>query len=262
MDTFWRKQEKSKPLFPDIEWNKPEQRDRAGRLGIIGGNTLSFVAAADSYQTATKAGVGQVRVLLPDALKKNVPPHMTDVFFAPTNPSGSLANTAETEVNALAKWADVLLLIGDAGKNSQTAALYENLAATSQQPIVITRDAIDLVQYNFAAILDNPHVVFVASFSQIQKLFRAVYYPKILTFSMQLAQFVEALHKFTITYPVTICVFHTDQFIIARGGEVITQSWDTPLQIWRGTVGTNIASYLVWSPEAPLQAASTAICSV
>ena len=101
MDTFWRKQEKSKPLFPDIEWNKSEQRDRAGRLGIIGGSILSFVAAADSYQTATKAGVSKVRVLLPDALKKNVPPHMTDVFFAPTNPSGSLANTAEAKINAL-----------------------------------------------------------------------------------------------------------------------------------------------------------------
>ena len=91
---FWRKQEQSKPLFPDIEWNKPERRSQAGKLAIIGGNKLGFLAVADSYQEALKTGVGEVRVLLPDALKKNVPAAMTDVLFAPTNPSGSLAREA------------------------------------------------------------------------------------------------------------------------------------------------------------------------
>ena len=70
---FWQKQEPGKPLFPDVEWNKPERRDQAGKLGIIGGNKLGFLAVAESYQEALKAGVGEARVLLPDALKKNVP---------------------------------------------------------------------------------------------------------------------------------------------------------------------------------------------
>ena len=69
---FWRKQEQSKPLFPDIEWNKPERRNQAGKMAIIGGNKLGFLAVADSYQEALKTGVGEVRVLLPDALKKSV----------------------------------------------------------------------------------------------------------------------------------------------------------------------------------------------
>ena len=56
--------------FPDVEWNKPERRDQAGKLGIIGGNKLGFLAVAESYQEALKAGVGEARVLLPDALKK------------------------------------------------------------------------------------------------------------------------------------------------------------------------------------------------
>lgn len=261
MDTFWRTQEKSKPLFPNIEWNKPEQRDQAGRLAIVGGNRLGFASVAESYQTALSSGVGKVRVLLPDALRRTVPSAMTDVLFAPTNPSGSLSSEAANDVQAITDWADVTLLIGEAGRNSQTAILYEQLLKKTTSPVVVTRDAIDLVQNSFHEILDNPHLTFVASFAQTQKIFRAVYYPKMLTFSMQLAQFVEALHKFTVTYPVTICTFHADHFVLARGGEVITQDWPEPMAIWRGTVPSRIASYIVWSPETPLAAAAAAIAA-
>ena len=96
----------------------------------------------------------------------------------------------------------------------------------AQRPIVVTRDAVDLLQNSFAEILDNPRLVFVVSFAQVQKLLRAVYYPKILTFNIQLAQFVDILHKFTITYPVTICAFHAEHLVIAHGGDVVTQNWN------------------------------------
>ena len=186
---------------------------------------------------------------------------MTDVLFAPTNQSGSLSNEALNEALALEKWADVLLLCGDAGRNSQTSIVYEELIKKSEIPVVLTRDAIDLVQNSLQEILDNPRVVFVASLAQVQKIFRAIYYPKMITFSIQLTQLVETLHKFTITYPVTICVFHVDNLIIAHGGEVVTQKWDAPMAIWRGIVGARAASYLIWSPETPLAAISTAISS-
>ena len=251
--SYWQRQEPGKPLFPDVEWNRPERLDQSGRLAIIGGNKLGFSSVAEAYATAQATGVGQVRVLLPDVLKKSVPSSMTDVLFAPTNPSGSLAQTSLTEAMSLCDWSDVLLLIGDAGRNSQTAIVHEEL--------VNTRDAIDLLQNSFAEILDNQHVVFVASFAQVQKIFRSVYYPKMLTFSIQLAQFVDILHKFTITYPVTICTFHAEHVVIAHGGTVVTQAWHEPMAIWRGVVGATIASYLVWSPSSPLAAASTAVCA-
>ena len=164
--SYWQRQEPSKPLFPDVEWNRPERLDQSGRLAIIGGNKLGFSSIAEAYATAQTTGVGQVRVLLPDILKKSVPSSMTDVLFAPTNPSGSLAQTSLTEAMSLCDWSDVLLLIGDAGRNSQTAIVHEELVKRSQQPVVITRDAIDLLQNSFAEILDNQHVVFVASFAR------------------------------------------------------------------------------------------------
>ncbi|MDO4773667.1 MAG: hypothetical protein Q4A37_00905 [Candidatus Saccharibacteria bacterium] len=259
MYNFWRKQAQGKPLFPDVEWNRPERRDLAGRLGIIGGNKLGFAAVADSYQAASSAGAGQVRVLLPDALKKSVPPSMTDVLFAPTTTSGGLSGEAASDVAALREWADVLLLCGDAGKNSQTAVLYESLLTDAEQPVVLTRDAIDLALPGAAQWLDNPRVIVVASFAQTQKLLRAVYYPKMLTFRMQLAQLVEVLHKFTISYPVTLVTFHAEQLVMARGGEVITQEWSQPMQLWRGQTAARMAAYALWSPEAPLAAVSASI---
>ncbi|OYX43390.1 hypothetical protein B7Y94_01620 [Candidatus Saccharibacteria bacterium 32-49-12] len=257
--SYWRKQEVGSPLFSEIEWNKPERRSQAGKLGIIGGNKLSFVAAAESYEIATKNGVGEVRVLLPDSLKKSVPPAMTDVIFGPSNHAGGLATEAENEVKSLGEWADVLLLSGDAGKNSQTAMLYENLVSTYDKPIVITRDAIDLLQNSFPNVLDNPNVVLVASLAQVQRIFRAIYYPKMITFNMQLAQLVETLHKFTITHPLSIVTLHSEQLIIAKAGEVITQDWSDPMRIWRGHTAAQAASYLVWTPNEPTKAVVTSI---
>ena len=43
MQDYWKKQEAGKLLFPDIEWNKPEQKSLAGKLLIIGGSTSGFI---------------------------------------------------------------------------------------------------------------------------------------------------------------------------------------------------------------------------
>lgn len=257
--SYWLRQTGESPLFPDIEWNKPERMDQAGKLGIIGGNKLGFVATAESHQTAKDTGVGQVRVLLPDALKKSVPASMTDVLFAPTNHSGGFASEGATELLSVGEWADTLLLPGDAGKNSQTAMLYESLVSNYEKPVVITRDAVDLLQNSFPAVLDNPNVTLVVSLGQLQRIFRAVYYPKMITFSMQLTQLVETLHKFTSTYPVSVMTLHAEQIIIARSGEVVTQPWHDPMRIWRGHTAARAASYLVWTPHAPLKALATSI---
>ena len=257
--SYWQKQTSSSPLFPDIEWNRPERADQAGKLGIIGGNKLSFVTVAESYQLARKTGAGEVRVLLPDALRKTVPPIIEDIRFGASTQSGGLGAEANLELKSLASWADVLLFIGDAGKNSQTAILYEEIIKNSTKPTILTRDAIDLVQNSFPEIIGNPNVHLVLSFAQVQRLFQAVYYPKILTFSMQLAQLVETLHKFTITYPITVVTFHNDKIILSREGEVITQDWTEPMLIWRGQVATRSACYLLWSPHQPLQAIATSL---
>jgi ADP-dependent NAD(P)H-hydrate dehydratase / NAD(P)H-hydrate epimerase len=257
--SYWKKQSAEHPLFPDIEWSKPENRAFAGKLGIVGGNKLGFAGVAEAYSIAKAAGVGDIRVILPDVLRKTIPASITDAHFAPTNPSGSLNKDAAADLATLTSWASGILFIGDAGRSSETAILYEQFLEEYQGQLVITRDAVDLVKNSAQAIVGRPSTLLVVSFAQLQKLFQSVYYPKVLTFSMQLTNLVEALHKFTISYPVSIAVLHKDHFLVAHGGEVVSMEWDNPMAIWRGSVAARAAVYWLWNPGKTLEAVSTSI---
>jgi NAD(P)H-hydrate repair Nnr-like enzyme with NAD(P)H-hydrate dehydratase domain len=257
--TYWQTQLHTKPLFPDIEWGKPEQRSARGRLGVIGGNKLGFAGVAESYSVALETGAGECRILLPDCLRKQIPSSMTDVVFGDSNPSGSLAKDALPEALALAQWSSCLLMAGDAGRNSETAVLYSDILRNYQGPLVITRDAIDLVKNDAEALVNRNNTVLILSFAQLQKLFQGVYYPKMLTFSMQLMQLVEAVHKFTLTYPVTLAVLHRDMLVVAHEGHVTTTQWETPLAIWRGHTAARAATYLMWTPSQPIEAITASL---
>lgn len=256
---YWHKQTAEQPLYPDIEWSKPEQPSLAGRLAIVGGNKLGFAGVAEAYTTALKAGVGDVRVLLPSSLRTTIPPSINEALFGPATPSGGLGKDAKDDIQALGGWAQGILLIGDAGRSSETAILYEQLLETYHGQLTITRDAVDLLKQDSQRISERPHTLLVVSFAQLQKLFSHVYYPKILTFSMQLTTLVEAVHKFTITYPVALMVLHKDYLVASEQGKVTTTAWDQPMAIWRGSVAARAASYWLWHPRSALEAATTSL---
>lgn len=259
--SYWQKQDPRKPLFPDIEWSKPEQRSRAGKLAVIGGHSGGFVALAESYQLAHSLGAGQTRVVLPDSLKKLIPANITDTLFVPSNPSGGFSREAKADFLAASQWADAILLIGDTGRNSETAMLYESLLKEISQPLIITRDAVDLLKNASTALVEREKTTLVVSFAQLQRLFQSVYYPKILTLSMQLTLLVENLHKFTITYPSTIVTYHSDNIIIAHHGNIVTMPWSNAMAIWRGGVASKAAVYLLWTPNKPLEAITSSLTS-
>lgn len=259
LHSYWHRQTVETPLYPDIEWAKPEQRSQRGKLGIIGGNKLGFAGIAEAYTVALRTGAGEVRVLLPDALKKAIPSVMTDVVYGATTISGGLAKDASHDAVALGEWSRAVLFAGDAGRNSETAVVYENMLRTWEGQAVITRDAMDLIKNSPEFIVSRPSTTLVISFAQLQKLFQLVYYPKVLSFSMQLMQLVEAMHKFTLTYPTTLVVLHKDTLVVAHGGEVTTTPWDNPMLIWRGDLAAKIATYLMWSPTKPLQAVTAGV---
>lgn len=259
--TYWHQQTPSKPLYPDIEWSRPEQKSQSGRLAIVGGNAHGFAAVAESYGTALETGAGQVRALLPDSLRRTIPTSMTDVLFAATNPSGGLSRDALPDLSALGEWANAILLCGDAGRNSETAILYESYILGSSHPLIITRDAVDLMRSSAAQLVERPNTAIVLSFAQLQKLFQSVYYPKVLTFSMQLMQLVDAVHKFTVTYPITLVVLHRDTLVVARSGQVTTTPWSEPMLIWRGITAARASVYWMWNPSQPLEAITASLVS-
>lgn len=260
---YWRKQTPGRALFDDVLWSKPERRDQAGRLAIVGGNSQGFWAVAASYNWARKAGVGEVRVLVPDALKSKLPRAVTaqisDLIMTDSNPSGGFAMSAENDLIAAAHWAGNLLLIGDSGANSETAQLFAKLLigeSLNDVRITIARDAVDAIIYNAEAVLNRPKTTLILSVAQLQKLARAIYYPRVITFSQGIRQIAETLHKFTITYGATVVLFHDDNLFVANGGDVVSQNFAAPTRVWNGEVPTVAAVWQVWQAD-PLKAIAT-----
>jgi hypothetical protein len=76
---------------------------------------------------------------------------------------------------------------------------------------------------------------------------------------MQLTGLVEAIHKFTITYPVSITVLFKDQLLVASGGEVTSTPWDNPMAIWRGNTAAKAAVYWLWNPTKTLESVTASL---
>lgn len=255
---YWRKQE-SEALFTEVEWNRPEQKNQAGKMAIIGGNSLGFAAVPMGFVAAERMGVGEVKALLPDVLRRKIPTS-SGVDFAATNASGGFSKEALVEMRALGQWADVAVVLGDLGKNSETAVVMEEFLSEPRR-VVVTRDAVDLVMNSAGKLVEREGTILVLTMGQLQKLLRTVYYPKVVTFSMQLVNLVEVLHKFTITYPVGVMSFHQEHLIAASGGEVVTMKLSdtkySPLTLWSGEVAVRTAGYWMWNPENALGAMAT-----
>jgi len=262
---YWQKQEPDKPLFPDVLWNKPEQKSKAGKLLIVGGSAHGFRAVVNAYQTALDNGAGSAKVALPDALRQVATAGSSrqeavssEFIFLPTNDGGGLSLKGLPELAAATERADGVLLVGDTGMNSETAVLLDKVLFANITPVVITRDSVDLLLGDPEKLANRENTVLVMSFAQTQKLFQKVYYPKILTFSMNLVNLVENLHKFTITYLVTVVTHHQENLIVAHGGEVITQKSGNQMGILSGELATKCACYGLWTKNQPLAAVATA----
>ena len=255
---FWRQQTSEDPIHPDFSWKIPEKTSNRGNFLIIGGNSHSFSAVSIAYKVALEVGAGNIRLLLPDSLSKIVQKTTPDALFLPTNVSGGFSTKGLPEALAAINWANSVIFIGDTSQNSETALFLEQILLQTDQKILIARDAIDLLKNLGENLMNRPNTILSASFAQLQKLFQSVYYPKVLTFSQNLTQVVENLHKFTLTYPVTIQLFHQDHLILASNGQIITQKYVKATDIWTGKLPTKSAVYQLWSDD-PLEALASSV---
>jgi ADP-dependent NAD(P)H-hydrate dehydratase / NAD(P)H-hydrate epimerase len=258
-DTYWLKQTAEQPLFSDLLWSRPENKQHAGKLLVIGGNLHAFAAAAEAYQTSLKAGAGVVRVLLPDALKKTVGRTFEAGEYAPSTPSGSFSQKALDEALALSAWADSVLLAGDLGRNSETAILLEKFAEKYAGQLVITKDAADYFTAAPQKLLARPDTLFVISLAQLQKLATAAAFPKPFTFGMDLLHLVETLHEFTAKYQVRIIVKHLDNIFVADAGRVSTTKLAEDREIWRVACATQANVWWLQNPNKSFEALTTAV---
>lgn len=256
---YWLRQEQGKPLFPELEWSRPENRLQAGKLLIIGGNLHGFAAPAEAYGEAVKAGIGTTRVLLPDALQKTVGRVLENGEYAPSTPSGSFGQKALDECLAAAGWADTTLVAGDLGRNSETAILLEKFLTKHTGAVTLTKDAVDYATAAPGAVLARPDTLLVLSLSQLQRLGIAAKFTAAVTFGMDLLRLVEWLHDFTATHSPYIIVKHLDNILVAASGQVSTTRLKTDLPVWRVQAAAQASVWWLQNPNRPLEALATAV---
>lgn len=255
---YWQKQG-IKPLFAEIDTERPEQKRLAGKILIIGGNKGAFFAVADAMSEAEKMGVGEVRVVMPSSLRSRIP-SAPELYFADAEASGAFGKKALPVLFEQADWADEVILIGDMGKNAETTVALAEFMQKCEKPIFTTRDAVDAIipdVMNWGA-LREVSTTLLLTMPQLQKMLRTLYYPKVVTLSMPTNQLIETLHKFTISYPnLALATFHNEQMIVAAGGEVVTTSIRdtsyTPITIWAGALMIHMAVLAQWNSELNLK---------
>jgi hypothetical protein len=257
--TYWRKQPSDKPLFPDLLWSRPENRQFAGKLLIIGGNLYGFAAAGEAYQAAQQAGIGVARVLLPDALHKLVGRTLEAGEFAASTPSGSFSQKALAEFLPHAAWADGVLFAGDLGRNSETAILIEKFISAYHDQLILTKDAVDYVTGSPQLVVNRPDTTLVLSFAQLQKLAVQAKFLQPFTFSMDLLRLVEALHAFTLQHPVSIITKHLDTLFVAHGGDISSTKLIQNIDIWRVRTAAYASVWALQNPSRPFEALTTAV---
>src|SRR5438105_2493778 len=132
----------NEPLFPDVLWNRPENKRHAGKLLIVGGHQQSFSTVSEAYAAATKAGIGTARVILPDKLQKMLSGLFPEAEYAPSTHIGSFSRQALDSLLEAAEWADGVLLAGDFGRNSETAVLLESFIEKYKDLLALAGDSL------------------------------------------------------------------------------------------------------------------------
>lgn len=255
--TYWRKQNPSDPLFPDILWSRPESKSGSGKLAVIGGNSQGFNAPATAYSQALESGIGVCKVLLPDAIKKTVKLVLPDANYGPSNPSGSFSKQALGSLLEISNWADSVVLAGDLGRNSETAVLLEQYVQAYNGQLTVTQDSADYFKNYPKLLLERDKTLLVVSLAQLQRIF--INAPLIIpiTYSMTLPQLAEALHSLTEKFPLTVMVKHHETVLIAYGGQVVSS--DNNDMPWRINTATKSAVFWLQNPSKPLESCATSL---
>ena len=256
--SYWVRQG-DKPLFPELEWSRPETRRQAGKLLIIGGNGYEFTAPANAYGDALEAGVGGATVLLPSSMQKVVGGIFPEAEFAPSTPSGSFARESLASMLDLSAGADGVLLPGDLGRNSETTILLESFLGSYQGQVTLTRDAADVLMQQPPSIVGRRNTLLVLAMGQLRQLTSAAHFPQAFTTAMGLVQLAKSLHEFTRRFPLAIITRHQSCCVVAVNGQVSTTLLKVDSLVWRPPTAAHASVWWLQNPAKPFEALTTAV---
>jgi NAD(P)H-hydrate repair Nnr-like enzyme with NAD(P)H-hydrate dehydratase domain len=248
---YW-KQQRDKPLYPDLLWSKPVTKRGAGKLLIIGGSSAGFSVVARSFAGSSAAGAGHVRAVVPDSLRKIT--HGFDfIEYAPSNPSGGFAKTSLAELLELAGWSDGVLIAGDLGKNSETSLLIEQFMQTCPKTMIIATNALTTITLDASDILSSDQRVVMFTHRDIQNAARELKVLQPITSTQAPPQFAQSLKEVSESCRSFVMVVDNQTLWVTHQGEVISTT---------SSQNENIAPLAaVWALQNPTKIKEALACA-
>ena len=245
--------------FPEIDWEKPENKRQKGRLLIVGGSPHGFSVVGNAFEQCQKAGIGYAQVVMPSATKALVSDILPDAHFLPSTISGSFAKKGLSELKTASTDAWATLLAGDFGRNSETALLVEGFLVSTSGKIIITKDAVDFASASYPRpLIHRQDTLIVASLSQLQKLLKNAGYTPAIEFKMNIPQLSDVLTKLSEETEAMYITVHHDTVFVAVSGNVSHTKMHFDEGLWQTRVAAYAAVYWIQHEGKPFKALSAA----
>jgi len=256
-DSFVHKQDKANPLYPDLIWSRPESKMHAGKLLIVGGNLHGFTAPAECYNEAESAGAGAIRVIMPDKLRPIISKIFPSADYTASNHSGAFASQSLAEIISEISWANMTLLAGDFGHNSETSIVIEKILE-SKVALVLSGDSIDSFLLSPRNLVNRPNILIVTSFSKLQKITTNLRLEKPLTSNMDQLHLHLALNNLTVKYPPIIALIHDNKVFIAYKGKVSVTSVTKDANL-ENKISAHASVWWMQNPEKIFEAITSSV---
>lgn len=248
----------SDPLYPDIIWNSPQRKDQSASIVVIGGHKQHLKAPLKAFEILSGQILAKVDVALPAAAKKDIG-NLPNVDYFVSDNSGGFGLEAAESLNSYASNHDLVYLVGNLGKGSQTAQLVEQLLEKTSKQVLITGDSIDLL-LGSPHHLTGPNRTIVVSTQQWQRLLLATKHTEHFHHRMTLDGFATLMENYSRHISSLVVVFYLGHVWSAKAGVVIaTKRYDLNHNPdWKVEISSHMAYRLAQNPNHQLEAAATA----
>ena len=244
------------PLFPDVFWNRPTMRQRAGRLLVVGGHRGAFSLLQAIYQSAEAAGIGECIAAMPDSLRKTVG-EAGFGRFVPASASGSIGRAALAELLDLGSDADALVIGANLTNNAETAVVIESLITKLEQPVVITEEAINILQFHPELITGNPRALVVTTMPGLFALANHHHMPIAIKPNSGVIGKIEIVQQLAAISRCSYLVFDTE-IMVQVGDRTSLTALPQPLSAFPGVVIGTAATFWIQQPTQAYQTLTTA----
>jgi hypothetical protein len=252
---YWQ-QQGDEPLFPNLLWSRPETRQGAGKLLIIGGQAEAFIHVAESYAAAEEAKAGTIRVMMPESTR-SITGILPNIEYAPSNSSGSFSKQALGPLIEASQWADGVLLSGDLGRNSETCLMLEAFTAKYAGTLIVSSAATGSLTIPAADFFSRASTMVLLSYSQLQKIITELKFSKPLTSTLDKSGVAAILHELTRDMRINLVLKAKDSIWTSYGGRVASTVLREDTNLAR--ISSAAAVWWLQNPPKPFEAATSAI---